>query len=139
MSTNLINLLILFIYLTLYILFHFQRLANRIKVGDFVDAQDSSGKWYESVVQAVTQDIITVHFFGWNSRWDAELSKDYSTELVKKIPPPQPLWSHTTNWRENLKDGDIVEIREASSSIRKPVSNQNGRYTLRFYTQLSFD
>ena len=103
---------------------------NRLQVGDFVDAQDSAGKWYEAVVQEIYQDTITVHFFGWSSRWDAKLSKDYSTEVVRKGysattrkgPPPEPLWSHTKNWRDTLKEGDFVEVREASSSIRKPVS-----------------
>jgi hypothetical protein len=48
---------------------------NCIKAGDFVDAQDSSGKWFESVVREVTEDTVTVHYLGWASKWDATLKR----------------------------------------------------------------
>lgn len=48
---------------------------NRLQVGEFVDAQDSAGKWYEAIVREVTEDTVKVHYFGWASRWDATLPK----------------------------------------------------------------
>lgn len=50
-------------------------LENRIQVGDFVDAQDTTGKWYESIVRKVTEDTVTVHYAGWASRWNTTLRR----------------------------------------------------------------
>jgi len=97
-------------------------LVNRISVGDFVDARDSTGKWYESFVREVTPDGVKVHFIGWSSRWDLTLPLDHSKgpNATKFLEPPQPLWTQTTNWRTRVDIGSTVEVREASSSIRKP-------------------
>ena len=46
-----------------------------IKVGDFVDAQDSARKWYEGIVREVTPDTVKVHYFGWGSKWDTFLPR----------------------------------------------------------------
>ena len=43
---------------------------NRLQVGDFCDAQDTTGKWYEAVVREISEDKVKVHFMGWASRWD---------------------------------------------------------------------
>ena len=58
---------------------------NIINVGDFVDAQDSSGRWYESVVREVTDDTVKVHYFGWSSRWDATLKRRRNGKAVEGI------------------------------------------------------
>ena len=58
---------------------------NRIKPGDFVDAQDSSGSWYESVVRETTDDTVTVHYIGWSSRWDATLKRRRNGKAVEGI------------------------------------------------------
>jgi hypothetical protein len=58
---------------------------NRIKVGDFVDAQDSSGKWYESMVREVTEDTVKVHYLGWNSKWDSTLKRRRNGKAVEGI------------------------------------------------------
>lgn len=46
---------------------------NRLQVGDFVDAQDTAGKWYEAIVRDVGDDTVTVHYAGWASKWDTTL------------------------------------------------------------------
>lgn len=100
-----------------------EELVNRLQIGDFVDARDNTGKWYEAVVQELESDRIKVHYLGWASKWDSYIPINYSSSSPKsRLPPPQPLWTRTNNWRENIQIGDIAEIREASSSIRKPVS-----------------
>ena len=60
-------------------------LENRIKVGDFVDAQDSSGKWYEAVVREVNEDTVSVHYLGWASRWDSILKRRRHGKAVEGI------------------------------------------------------
>ena len=97
-------------------------LVNRISVGDYVDARDSTGKWYESLVREVLPDGVKVHFIGWSTRWDLILPRDHSRgpDSTKFLEPPQPLWTQTNNWRTSLDIGSIVEVREASSGIRKP-------------------
>ena len=49
--------------------------ANRLQVGDFVDAQDSAGKWYEALVHEVNDESIRVHYFGWASKWDSTIRR----------------------------------------------------------------
>lgn len=46
-----------------------------VQVGDFVDAQDAEGKWYESVVREVSTDTVKVHYIGWASRWDTTIRR----------------------------------------------------------------
>lgn len=60
-------------------------LENRIKVGDFVDAQDATGKWYESIVTAVTEDTVTVHYFGWASKWNGRVRRRKHSEVPGRI------------------------------------------------------
>lgn len=130
-----------------------KELAKRIQVGDFVDAQDSSGRWYEAIVREVRPLELKVHFLGWTSRWDGVIprtatyikkpapapplntswanvlktdnviSKPPAEKeiLIKKVPgPPAPLWTHTNKWRHNLKVGDCVEVRQATSLVQRP-------------------
>lgn len=40
-----------------------------------MDAQDTAGNWFESVVRKVTDDTVTVHYAGWASRWDTTLRR----------------------------------------------------------------
>jgi len=101
---------------------------ERFQVGDFVDAQDSSGKWYEAVITHLSEDTVKVHYFGWSSKWNCTLRRRISSsDKDMPIPgcsmnalPPQPLWSHTQRWRDELKVGDEIEIREAASLIQRP-------------------
>lgn len=58
------------------------RFENRIQVGDFVDAQDSAGKWYEALVREVTDDTVKVHYFGWASKWNATVRRRNETEVA---------------------------------------------------------
>lgn len=60
-------------------------LANRIQVGDFVDAQDAAGNWYESIVKEVTDDIVTVHYFGWASRWNGRIRRRQESKVPANI------------------------------------------------------
>lgn len=101
-------------------------LENRIKIGDFVDAQDSTGKWYEAVVRGVTEDTVKVHYLGWTSKWDSNLRRrrkrdDVEIEgCLKNALPPAPLFSHSSRWREELQLGDIVEVRDSASLVQRP-------------------
>jgi hypothetical protein len=98
-------------------------LENRLQVGDFVDAQDVSRQWYEAIVREVTTDSVKVHFFGWGSKWDTilPLRKGSAAEgKMKSRSPPVPLWSKTSRWRELIKVGDEVEVRESSSLVQRP-------------------
>lgn len=100
-------------------------LENRIQVGDFVDAQDIAGKWYEAIVREVSDTTVKVHYFGWASRWDATLRRRRNcTEPLKamnpRLHPPAPLWSHSKRWREGLKEGNLIEVRDSLSRADRP-------------------
>lgn len=56
-------------------------LGNRLQVGDFVDAQDSAGKWYEAIVRSIDVDQVTVHYFGWASKWDATVRRRADVQI----------------------------------------------------------
>lgn len=60
-------------------------LENRIQVGDFVDAQDAGGNWYESVVTEVNDDIVAVHYFGWASRWNGRIRRRRDSTVPANI------------------------------------------------------
>lgn len=123
-------------------------LENRIRVGDFVDAQDAAGKWYEALVQEVGDDTVTVHYFGWASRWNGIIRRRRSSEIVgsfavsspnsnldfaygenpayefsfvvQRIRQPAPLWTHSSRWRERVEEGTALEVRDASSIAERP-------------------
>ena len=95
-------------------------LTNRLQVGDYVDAQDSARKWYEAIVCDVkSETTIKVHYFGWGSKWDVKLPRTNSSS-GSKLSSPMPLWTKTNNWRELIKVGDEVEIRESTSLVQRP-------------------
>eukprot|EP00523_Entomoneis_sp_CCMP467_P019717 CAMPEP_0168857200 /NCGR_PEP_ID=MMETSP0727-20121128/15605_1 /TAXON_ID=265536 /ORGANISM="Amphiprora sp., Strain CCMP467" /LENGTH=1184 /DNA_ID=CAMNT_0008911817 /DNA_START=100 /DNA_END=3654 /DNA_ORIENTATION=- len=98
-------------------------LMRRVQVGDFVDAQDVAGKWYEARVCNVTETSVKVHYIGWSSKWDTELKRwpdSHVSGLANKLFPPASLWSRTPRWRERLTVGDIVEVRDTSSLLQRP-------------------
>lgn len=95
-------------------------LTNRLQVGDYVDAHDSARKWYEAIVCDVkSETTIKVHYFGWGSKWDVNLPRTNSSS-GSKLSSPMPLWTKTKNWRELIKVGDEVEIRESTSLVQRP-------------------
>ena len=102
---------------------HVFELEERIQAGDFVDAQDSIGKWYEAVVRDVTDELVNVHYFGWASRWDIKLKRRRKEIVIpedkKVLNTVAPLWTHSKRWRDDIRVGHIVEIRESLSSIAK--------------------
>jgi len=99
-------------------------LCNRIQVGDFVDAPDKCGKWYEAVVREETEDLFKVHYIGWGSRWDCwirRFDQNFYPPNFEHFPgPPAPLWSRSSRWRCNAKVGSDVEVREAASLAVRP-------------------
>lgn len=98
-------------------------LQNRIQVGDFVDAQDSTGKWYEAIVREVAEETVTVHYFGWASKWNGTMRrrKDSNVDArIAKLQAPAPLWSHSRRWRERITEGKVIEVRDASSRADRP-------------------
>lgn len=52
---------------------------DEFAVGDVIDALDTSNKWYEAVIEAVTKDedgdtVLRVHYLGWARKYDINLS-----------------------------------------------------------------
>jgi len=70
-------------------------LGNRLSVGDFVDAQDTAGKWYEAVVRQIEDDLVCVHYFGWASKWDCKLRRRMETE---------------TDWTIGVRTGRALQL-----------------------------
>ena len=107
-------------------------LESRVQVGDFVDAQDITGSWYEAIVQEVSDTSVKVHYLGWASRWNATLLKsrndiDINTTVAIKekrisprLQPIAPLYTHCKRWRERLKEGSVLEVRDSQSKADRP-------------------
>eukprot|EP00934_Nitzschia_sp_Nitz4_P002136 Nitzschia sp. Nitz4//scaffold46_size129759//49937//53329//NITZ4_003499-RA/size129759-snap-gene-0.24-mRNA-1//-1//CDS//3329552589//2136//frame0 len=96
---------------------------NRVQVGDFCDAQDTAGKWFEALVKEVNQDTIVVHYLGWTSRWDATIRRRGDSpvgEQAARIRQPVPLWTHCRRWRVGLTEGQRVEVRDTLSLSTRP-------------------
>jgi DNA-binding beta-propeller fold protein YncE len=77
-----------------------------LSVGDLVDCMDKEKCWFESIVQEMMSDgSIKVHFMGWGSKWD---------DIVTTLEVPiriAPLNSKTKNWRADLFEGGLIEIK----------------------------
>ena len=108
-------------------------LSVRIQKGDYVDAQDVTGQWYEAIVREVqdNDNTVLVHYTGWATRWDTKIRRSTTDPTLLDLPPlspsvptrvkaPAPLWSQSGRWRERLKVGDMVEVRDSSSLVDRP-------------------
>ena len=99
-------------------------LEERLQPGDFVDAQDTTGKWYEAIVRDITDEIVVVHYAGWASRWDIKLKRRRKEIAIPDDKPAlntvAPLWTHTKRWRDDVQVGLVVEVRESSSFVTRP-------------------
>ena len=75
-------------------------------VGDLVDAMDKEKVWFESIITDVRPGMnVKVHFMGWGSKWDDTISvADFPNRLA-------PLNSKTKNWRADLFEGGLIEIK----------------------------
>ena len=81
-----------------------ERWRGNLKKGDLIDARDSEGRWFDSVVTEVSTEKIKVHYRGWSSKWDAWVSR-YDLKSI------QPLFTKTDDWRANLRPDDACEVR----------------------------
>jgi hypothetical protein len=82
------------------------RKEDPIAVGDLVDCMDKEKCWFESMVHEVFPDnCVKIHFLGWGSKWDDII---YPAELGTRIAP---LNSQTKNWRSELYEGGLIEIK----------------------------
>jgi hypothetical protein len=71
-----------------------------LKKGSVIDAKDTMGNWYKSIIIDTKGDDIKLHYQGWKPRWDIWLSK-FSNDI-------SCLCSMTRPWR-NFRVGDIVD------------------------------
>ena len=90
-----------------------------MQVGDYVDAQDTEHKWYDSRIEAVfpafsddralprelrgtPDDKLKVHFMGWDARFDFF--------FVRSSLKLQPLFSKVPFWRD-FRVNDKIELK----------------------------
>jgi len=67
---------------------YMEKLWNEFEINDFVDCNDTSGTWYETVVKDMKEDQILVHYRGWPARWD-EWINTKAKEGSQRINPWQ--------------------------------------------------
>lgn len=80
--------------------------VDAIAVGDLLDCMDKEKSWFESMVIDLLPDgSVRVHFLGWGVKWDDNV---LPTEIPTRIGP---LNSHTKNWRSDLHEGGLIEIK----------------------------
>lgn len=76
-----------------------------LKVGDLLDAQDHAEQnWYESQVTERTGDVIKLHFFGWEPKFDEKFN------IVEEPARLQPLNTKVKFWRD-FRVNDDIEMR----------------------------
>eukprot|EP00981_Chlorochromonas_danica_P009740 scaffold2801_cov161-Ochromonas_danica.AAC.20 len=77
-----------------------------IMVGDLVDCMDKEKSWFESIVlEVLPYGAVKVHFLGWGSKWDDTVP---AVDVEARIAP---LNSYTKDWRGDLFDGGLIEIK----------------------------
>ena len=81
---------------------------SHLRVGDWIDAQDDCGDWYEAEVLAIDQleKTLRVHFKGWGHKFDVTIAEK---DLDSKVAP---LYSITDNWRDALEPFDKVDYTD---------------------------
>lgn len=76
------------------------------QIGDLVDCMDKEKSWFESyVIDILPEGGVEVHFMGWGSKWDDII---FVHEINTRIAP---LNTKTKNWREDLFEGGLIEIK----------------------------
>ena len=78
---------------------------NGLKKGSLLDAKDTMGNWYKSLVIDIKGDDIKLHYQGWKPRWDVWLSR-FSSDIAHVCTRTRP-------WRA-FKVGDIVDANPKS-------------------------
>jgi hypothetical protein len=82
------------------------QMEDELAVGDLIDSMDKEKCWFESIVQEILPNkSIKVHFMGWGSKWDDII---LASDLLTRI---SPLNSKTKNWRSELYEGCLIEIK----------------------------
>ena len=46
-----------------------------LKPGSRVDARDNKNNWYETKVESIDGDKLTIHFLGWSKKWDITVDR----------------------------------------------------------------
>jgi len=90
-----------------------------------LDALDSDGKWYESVVVGRTGEVVRIHYIGWDSKCDQNITLE-SDRLAK-------LYTHTTNWRPTLQPGVEVEVGKHKLYHLRKKGREGGREMIVFF------
>ena len=81
------------------------RADDPLREGDLVDALDRERSWFESYIVGISNGQVRIHFMGWGSKWDDDiLESDLPTRIA-------PLNSKTKNWRADLFEGGLIEIK----------------------------
>lgn len=73
--------------------------------GDYVDAVDDDGIWYEAQIVDRTRNEYTVHFRQWSSKFDIHVPID--------SPRLAPSYIHVNNWRRSLAIGSDIHIKKS--------------------------
>ncbi|KAH8086029.1 hypothetical protein JL720_7228 [Aureococcus anophagefferens] len=90
-----------------------RRWGAGLKAGDGVDARDSEGRWFDSVVVDVDGSRVKVHFRGWSTRWDSWFDRDDEGFWANV----EPRFALTEDWRRQLRVGDGVETRSEDKPL----------------------
>ena len=77
-----------------------------LKAGDYLDAKDADGNWYESRVMDTdaSQRTLLVRYLAWSTRYDEV--KHLEDDANNMAPP----FTKLRNWRRGIKAGDQVEV-----------------------------
>ena len=86
---------------------------DNVQVGDKIDAEDAYGHWYEATIIEKDNAEVTVHFEGWNSKFDEVIPLINRQRLA-------PLHFHTHRRRKKLKGrkfrdfeiGDMIDCKD---------------------------
>ena len=73
--------------------------------GSLIDAKDTMGNWYKSMIIDTKGEEVKVHYQGWKPRWDIWMHRK-SDDLA-------PLCTKTRPWRD-FKKGDVVDANPRS-------------------------
>jgi hypothetical protein len=84
----------------------------------YVVAKDLTGKWFVAELLLRTSAYAKIHFLGWNSRYDEEISQSDYAERVKPIQKGGKYWCWRREDYHKTKEELVADVQSFISKSK---------------------
>eukprot|EP00940_MAST-03C_sp_MAST-3C-sp2_P000807 g807.t1 len=93
------------------------------QVGDSVEVLDTVNIWRRATILSIKGTVIRIHYEGWQSKWDEDISLDVHHERICFTPNTHIPFGTDTGYKPKGKKGYHTSIVHRSSSVAKSSSS----------------